>query len=88
MASGSMTKTKSKPKTRGHRKTFSNPWRASGIKVRGRMAVAVPMSTAHSERKGLDRRLARGMVNEPTMGIRIVRRTMVSAFIVTILFLI
>jgi hypothetical protein len=52
------------------------------MRKRGRAAVAAPRSTAQADRTDRPRRLARGIVNEPTMGTKTVRRVMVSAFIV------
>jgi hypothetical protein len=81
---GSRMRTKSSPNANGLRRTRSPPPRAKGIRVRGKTAVAALTRMAHNDRAGLERRAARGIVNEPTMGTRIVRRAMVSTFIVKI----
>jgi hypothetical protein len=48
----------------------------------GRNAVTAPRTTAQAERTDLPRRLASGIVREPTTGTKTVRRVMSSAFMV------
>jgi hypothetical protein len=51
------------------------------MRRRARKAVAAPRRTDHAERADLEMRLASGMVNEPIMGMKIIRGTMRAIFI-------
>jgi hypothetical protein len=50
------------------------------MRVMGSTTVTAPSRTDHRERKVLETRLARGIVSEPRIGTRTVRRVMVSIF--------
>jgi hypothetical protein len=78
---GSMIRMKSRPRTKSIRRIVSPPRRASGMRRRARKAVAAPRRTDHAERADLEMRLASGMVNEPIMGMKIIRGTMRAIFI-------
>ncbi len=77
---GSMIRIKSSPMTRLRLKTISPPPTANGMRVMGSTTVTAPSRTDHRERKVLETRLARGIVSEPRIGTRTVRRVMVSIF--------
>jgi hypothetical protein len=50
------------------------------MRVMGSTNVTAPSRTDHRERKVLETRLAKGIVNEPRIGTRTVKRVMVSIF--------
>jgi hypothetical protein len=81
-ARGSRTRIKSSPRTNGLRTTRPPPPRAKGIRVRGKAAVTALTRMAHADRADREKRVASGTVKEPTMGTKIVRRAMVSTFMV------
>jgi len=56
------------------------------MRVKGSTAVTVPSRTDHRERKALETRLARGIVREPKIGTKTVRRVMVSIFMRLIIY--
>jgi hypothetical protein len=59
---------------------ISPPPTANGMRVMGSTNVTAPSRTDHRERKVLETRLAKGIVNEPRIGTRTVKRVMVSIF--------
>ena len=81
IASGSMIRVKSRPRTEGYRRISSPPPRANGIRKRGRPAVTAPRIRDQAERADWEMRPASGMVSEPMIGIKIVRRTICSVLI-------
>ena len=78
--SGSMTRTKSSPRTKACRATSSPPPRAYGMSVMGSATVTAPRATDQAERAAREIAPARGMVRDPRIGTRTVRRVIVSIF--------
>ena len=77
----STTKTKSKPRTSVFLMMSSPPLRAKGISSNGNKAVAKAMTTDQIDLARFDSNVARGMVNEPMIGTKIVNRVIVSVVI-------
>jgi hypothetical protein len=78
--SGSITRMKSNPSARLLAQIISPPLIACGIRVRGRNAVMPPRSTDQNDLTLGEIAPARGTSNEPKIGIKMVRRVKVSAF--------
>lgn len=78
--SGSMTRIRSSPRARLLVQIISPPFNACGIRLRGKKAVTPPRRTDQNDLNLGETAPARGTNNEPKIGIKMVRRAMVSAF--------
>jgi hypothetical protein len=77
---GSITRTKSSPRTKGRLQTSSPPPKANGMSVMGRTTVTAPRAIDQADRAAREIAPARGMVRDPRIGTRTVKRVIVSVF--------